>query len=403
MRALALITCLLPSLVLAAPVDIVDTTPSGATIDGDVGPMEYAGGSLGINAGFGGAFGDAFLALDSSDDGHVQVGLSGPAPADYAVLYIDSEAGGFSDLNAFTDASDAHRAMSSGLGAVGFQRAPITFAPGFEADYAIAIGGGLAVVFKLVDGGMHTFQGLVSLAPGSVEFEVPGVWIGATTQGQTFAFVGAYGNVFDGGGLFRSNELHGVQQSTLPASSANPGFDVLTLQSGDLSTFTTFCSDADGDSVCADVDLCDGDDALGDADGDGVCDVVVTCVGDPSFGDSDGDGICDLHLDVPALRPGTAATLTATNARPGALVLFFVSPQGAGNGPCAPAGFGDACLGIRAPIELGRLSADATGMAQLQITVPSSVPAGATASFQAIWGAPGASENSAVVLATVNP
>ncbi len=51
------------------------------------------------------------------------------------------------------------------------------------------------------------------------------------------------------------------------------------------------CPDDDGDGVCNDVDVCDGDDASGDTDGDGICDDTDLCT------DVDGDGFCLEGLD----------------------------------------------------------------------------------------------------------
>ncbi len=78
------------------------------------------------------------------------------------------------------------------------------------------------------------------------------------------------------------------------------GFWGLTVSDNaviDTGTFEAWCViitlDSDGDGVCDDVDICEGDDATGDSDGDGVCDDIDACDGDDATGDSDGDGVCD--------------------------------------------------------------------------------------------------------------
>ncbi len=49
--------------------------------------------------------------------------------------------------------------------------------------------------------------------------------------------------------------------------------------------------DSDVDGTCDDIDPCD-DDADDDSDGDGSCDSVDVCAGDDGYGDADGDGVC---------------------------------------------------------------------------------------------------------------
>ncbi len=54
-------------------------------------------------------------------------------------------------------------------------------------------------------------------------------------------------------------------------------------------------ADADGDGVCDDADLCDGNDAFGDVDNDGICGDLDNCPdsSNPAQTDSDGDGTGD--------------------------------------------------------------------------------------------------------------
>lgn len=56
------------------------------------------------------------------------------------VLYIDSVSGGFVDTTQLSDSADALRTSISGYYAAASSRATAYFAPGFTADYAIALG-----------------------------------------------------------------------------------------------------------------------------------------------------------------------------------------------------------------------------------------------------------------------
>jgi hypothetical protein len=75
-------------------------------------------------------------------------------------------------------------------------------------------------------------------------------------------------------------------------------------------------------------------------------------------------------------------TLTATGALPGETVRFAFSTQ-VGAGPCPPI-FGGLCLDLVAPSVLGSAVADAAGTTYIILTVPPTVPEGASANFQAV-------------------
>lgn len=60
------------------------------------------------------------------------------------MIYIDSTTGGFGSTAGFNDNADQHRAAISARGTGAAGRADVTFAPGFQADYAIAINAGFA-------------------------------------------------------------------------------------------------------------------------------------------------------------------------------------------------------------------------------------------------------------------
>jgi hypothetical protein len=398
MRTLLLLA-LAPS-AFAQPTDLVDTTPGGATIDGtaDIAGGEYATSSTGINAGFGGAFGGESLGVDSTAQGAIQFGLSGAGVSDFVSIYIDSVPGGIGSTGALGDASDAHRAASSGAGAFGGASADLDFAQGFGADYVLTCDPTLCVLFR-IDGTDLTFVALADQT-GGLEVELPGSAIGLAGQGSTFRYVATLGNPRDGGGYFRSDEFHGVSDTTV--TNGNLGYANLALADDDFNSFTVWCNDPDGDGVCADADVCMGDDATGDDDGDGVCNDNDVCYLDDAFVDSDANGICDPELSSEPMLPGASTTMTVVNAEPGSLVLFFVSLRGVGAGPCAPAAFGGACIGVLNPIELGRAQADDAGEATLTFTVPGGAPAGADVFLQAIWASQGTSEVSNVLPITID-
>ena len=89
------------------------------------------------NTGFGGAIGNGTLTL--SDDGtNISGTLSvGGSMDDVLVLYIQSGPGSFTNTSGFNDQGDACRQAISGVSASG--RSLLTFADGFQPNYAIAL------------------------------------------------------------------------------------------------------------------------------------------------------------------------------------------------------------------------------------------------------------------------
>jgi hypothetical protein len=93
------------------------------------------------NTSGGGTVGNGRLSL--SDNGTTVSGTFYRGPVGFQlnlVLYIDSISGGFADTTQFSDSADALRTSISGYYAPGSSRATANFAPGFTADYAIALG-----------------------------------------------------------------------------------------------------------------------------------------------------------------------------------------------------------------------------------------------------------------------
>jgi hypothetical protein len=226
---------------IAAPTVITDTTPGTASNDGTVGVGEYVGSSAGINAGFGDVIGaNSQLHVDSDTSGNLNFGLvtGGGGLFDRIVMYIDSVGGGFADTVPFDDSADPLRAAISGSNTSGTAGSQLAFAPGFEADYAIGIEGGFAGLWQLVGGGSHTFLTSVNLMNSGNEYEIDLTMADlGLAAGGSFRYVATYGNPFDGGGFYRSDEFHGVAQSTVPGG--NPGLSDVTLATGDYNVFNS--------------------------------------------------------------------------------------------------------------------------------------------------------------------
>lgn len=237
---------LIPLSASATPITIVDTTGTGATNDGTIGGSEYVGSSSGINTGFGDVIGAASsLHVDSDNLGGLFFGIArGPAVNfnDVGVIYIDSVAGGFSDLVALNDNSSRFDAAISGDGEFG-DFSDMTFATGFQADYAIAFDSGGAELFLLVNSGAHTSLGALTYnsSGSSLEFDTTLGNIGLGVGGS-FDYVATYIN---SGNAFRSDEFHGVAASTAASgnigSNGNPGGGggSIALANGDFNTFVS--------------------------------------------------------------------------------------------------------------------------------------------------------------------
>lgn len=233
----------------AQPTTITDITAGGAVIDGVITPEEYAGFSTGINSGFGDVIGaGSTFYIDSDGAGNLYFGLEsgGGDLSDFAVIYLDTKAGGFSSTSSFLDNSDDGRSALSALGFTSPNRADITFAPGFEADYGIVFSNNFIALWELVAGGpgAHSFIRIDDLTPNANAGA--GVWesdafnltdIGLT-PGDPMKYIITYLNPYDLGGAFRSNEFHGVAAGSF--TSGNIGVNPVTLADGDYNTFKSY-------------------------------------------------------------------------------------------------------------------------------------------------------------------
>ena len=227
----------------AEPTTLTDTTAAGANLDGALGSGEYLSTSNGVGTGFGQHLGQGTqLGFESDAIGGSSVVLSGSTYScsgvnDVVVMYLDTQAGGFANTNGFTDVADVHRRAISATG-FGGELAHIDFAPGFEADYAIAWNSSFAGLWQLSDSGAHVFVAALTQQyddiGASCDLEVSGFDLGmlGLAPGDSLDFVAT---LINGDSAFRSDEFHGVASTTVP--SGNVGANGLALAAGDFSTF----------------------------------------------------------------------------------------------------------------------------------------------------------------------
>lgn len=227
--------------------------------------------SSGVGSGFSGMIGQApggaaiTVALDSDLFGNLSVSTAGgpcfDPTQDVAVMYIDSRPGGFASTTGLDDTSDLFRGAVSGN--TGAAAAELTFAAGFEADFALAFQrddvAGPPALFELQAGGALNF--VTSAIVVETPTDTGGVCTGSRVR-LTLADLGmAPGDSMDyvitllnGTNAFRSNEFHGV--ATAPA--ANIGAAAFMLPAGSFNTFTSVAgrlviNETDADQVGTDT------------------------------------------------------------------------------------------------------------------------------------------------------
>jgi hypothetical protein len=180
------------------------------------------------NSGFGGPIGLGSLTL--TDNGTTVSGQVNKGPNgfnDVLVLYLDTQAGGFTNTSGFADSFDGLRRAISGFDG-GANRSLLTFTSGFLPDYAIALGpssdnfGGL---WQLANGGANSLNFVTSVnlnptgtpnnATYTFSFNVSQVGI-TPESAATFALLGTY---LSGTG-FRSDEA--VAGNDVGAQGWNP-------------------------------------------------------------------------------------------------------------------------------------------------------------------------------------
>jgi hypothetical protein len=259
---------------------------------------------------------DSEMYLDSSSDGRLLVAFDSftawsQSAAYGAVVYVDSQPGGFASTFEFASAGTRAQRMASGRGNAE-QRSDLYFAPGFLADFAIVIEPGLVSIFDL-DRAAHalingaTLDAATDVLGGSDvryrlggsggrlrEIELRLAHLGLT-PGSAMRFVATMVN---GDTAFRANEFVGVAPASV-SSTVNPGANPVVLRPGDFARFTTVPASGGCSGDC--------NVAGGDADVDGDCDVDLgdltvllsgygqTSGAQHSSGDVDFDG--DIELD----------------------------------------------------------------------------------------------------------
>lgn len=209
---------------------ITDLTLTTATNDGVINSSEYAGYSIGINSGFGDVIGkNSAFYIDSDESGNLNMALKGGGSPinDFIIIYIDAIAGGYPSTVKLTDNTGS---IDNAISAVNL---PITFASGFEADYAIGIYNSQASLVKL-NGADHilikTLLLKLTTAPG---FELSSFNLSdmGLTPGSSFDYIITYLNPSY---YTRSDEFHGVSGSTIPPGNITGS---INLGSGDFNTF----------------------------------------------------------------------------------------------------------------------------------------------------------------------
>lgn len=191
--------------------------------------QNYAGNG---NSGFSGYLGQGGLSVSESTAGDITFALKVGGPngpglgGNVAVFYIDSTTGGFSNTSSFTDTGatanntkgNADHIAISGFNTAG-QRELVNFAPGFQADYAVAFQDGFLDLFSLsssTPGALTFISGNPPSSPGAFTFTFASSAIGLTAN-QGFNFVGTLA----AGNAYRSDEAIG----SINAVNGNPGFD----------------------------------------------------------------------------------------------------------------------------------------------------------------------------------
>jgi MYXO-CTERM domain-containing protein len=317
---------------LADPETLVDRSALGASADGDVSAGEYSDTSAGINAGFGNILGSGTsYGVEADLLGSLTFGLGGSAAGSCQaqntfVVYLDTRPGGFGSTAAFSDNADKHRAAISAMGTAGPGRADVTFASGFEADFAIAIDRNFAGLWELQGGASHAFVKGLTLTPAGGSFdtscnhELSGLALAdlGVARGGAFRYVVTLLNPLDGAGAFRSNELHGVAGTTIPGG--NPGASAIALAAGDFNTFDSLevlINEVDADTPGTDtlelVELYDG--GVGNVDLDGL--VLVF------FNGGDGNDGSYRALDLDALATDPSGYFVAGSALVTGVDLVF--------------------------------------------------------------------------------
>ena len=204
--------------------------------------------------GFGGPFGNGMLTFSSDGttlSGTLTPGNNSGTPTgsgqiyDEAVIYIDSQAGGFTDTSTLTAAQtngNVDFLQQAAAGTNGTLRSTVDFAPGFGADYVLALSPTQAqfgALYAITSTGGLNFVQSVNITPvgaaGPYTFSFALANIGSPTSFNfSTTYLNAHITTPNGvttNNLFRSNEAIGntVTDVTAPTNTGNPGQDTVSL------------------------------------------------------------------------------------------------------------------------------------------------------------------------------
>jgi len=223
MKMTALIVCVLAGAASAALTDTrVDTTASGAAVDGVLAAGEYGNGAYnyrGAGGGFGGTLGNGTIYMDS-DANNFYLGVQvGSGLNNHIVLLLDTRAGGFNDAG-MSDNGDGGRRVSSNLAFA----ADDAFPAGFLPDFSIVVGDFGIVSFELTGGGTDGSLNFVNYdgtftgnGTGFREYILPLASLGSGSN-RNIDFFAAL--ISDSG--YASNES--IPASPALQANGNPGF-----------------------------------------------------------------------------------------------------------------------------------------------------------------------------------
>jgi hypothetical protein len=181
-------------------------------------------------SGFGGAVGLGSVDITDSPAGMSITLNRGPGSLnDILVLYLDTQAGGFTDNQTFGDNADGGRTAISGTNN-GNPSKSLVVLP-FAADIGIAIENGFIGAFGLAAGGDNSLNFLFGQGqsgnPNDPSYTInmtaaQMAMMGLTANsGQNFQFVGTYIS----GSAYRSNETIGISTTFAGDGAGNAGFN----------------------------------------------------------------------------------------------------------------------------------------------------------------------------------
>jgi hypothetical protein len=178
--------------------------------------------------GFGGPVGNGSVSIsDTANSMTITFNVGTGTMDNDLVLYLNTQAGGFSDTSSFHDAADGGRTAISGYNSGNPSQTVETFASGFGADFAISIENSFIGVFGLAAGGNGSLNYLFGQSQSGINTDpsysitlnaAQMSQIGLTAgSGQSFSFDGTLISL----SAYRANETIGASH-TIPDTGAAP-------------------------------------------------------------------------------------------------------------------------------------------------------------------------------------